>query len=99
MPADDRKPSTDAAGPTALRANPCWCGADDLQPFSETYSVCAACHTLVTRFPFDTDLPRVENDAADFYGRNYWLSHQEKDLGHPGLLTRTRTDLPERGVH
>jgi SAM-dependent methyltransferase len=100
MPADDRKPSSDAQSQTVvLRDNPCWCGASELRPFSETYAQCGACHTLVTRHPFPHDLPFVEDDARDFYGKDYWFSHQEGDLGQPGILKRTRTDLPERGVH
>jgi 2-polyprenyl-3-methyl-5-hydroxy-6-metoxy-1,4-benzoquinol methylase len=100
MPADDRKPSSDAQSPAVvLRDNPCWCGASDLRPFSNTYALCGTCHTLVTRYPFPHDLSLVEDDALDFYGKDYWFSHQEGDLGQPGILKRTRTDLPERGVH
>ena len=95
MPVDDREPA--AAGP--LRDNACWCGADDLRPFSATYSVCGSCQTLITRFPYTATQFLVQNDTQDFYGRDYWFSHQETDLEQPGILTRSRTDLAERAIH
>jgi SAM-dependent methyltransferase len=99
MPVGDRKPAGRASTELPLRDNPCWCGADDLRTFSPHYSLCGTCHTLVTRHPYTSELFRVEDDDRDFYGRDYWFSHQEADLGQPGILSRARTDLPERAVH
>jgi len=41
----------------------------------------------------------VRHDEKDFYGKNYWLSHQKDDLGYPDIYDRARSDLPERCVH
>jgi hypothetical protein len=41
----------------------------------------------------------VVDDAHDFYGKNYWFTHQEGDLGLPNIITRARIDLPERCLY
>jgi 2-polyprenyl-3-methyl-5-hydroxy-6-metoxy-1,4-benzoquinol methylase len=77
----------------------CWCGNDTLSPFCDGYARCDACQTLVSRgmtAPVDT---RVRNDAADFYGRDYWFNHQTQNLGCPDIVARSRADLSERCVH
>jgi 2-polyprenyl-3-methyl-5-hydroxy-6-metoxy-1,4-benzoquinol methylase len=75
----------------------CWCEANRLVRFSEDYKLCKSCHTLVEQktFVFDNC---VNNDDEDFYGKNYWFSHQ-KELGFPDILQRARSDLPERCAH
>ncbi len=45
-----------------------------------------------------TDVTRVRNDKADFYGRDYYGKYVT-DLGYPDLASRARTDLPERCLH
>ncbi len=45
-----------------------------------------------------TDVTRVRDDKADFYGRNYYGKYVT-DLGYPHLASRARTDLPERCLH
>jgi SAM-dependent methyltransferase len=77
----------------------CWCGNDQLLPFSPTYLRCPACETLVVADIPDQELSRVTDDEGDFYGREYWFSHQEDDLGFTNITFRARTDLPERCVH
>jgi len=99
MPVEDREPVGEMSAELQWRDNPCWCGASNLRPFSSTYSRCDACQTLVTRYPYDPTKFHVADDSEDFYGRQYWFSHQETDLAQPGILSRTRTDLPERVVH
>jgi 2-polyprenyl-3-methyl-5-hydroxy-6-metoxy-1,4-benzoquinol methylase len=47
----------------------------------------------------DTDITRVTDETQDLYGREYWFSHMEQDLGHPNILTRARTDLSERCLY
>jgi 2-polyprenyl-3-methyl-5-hydroxy-6-metoxy-1,4-benzoquinol methylase len=77
----------------------CWCGNDALSPFSGDYRRCDACQTLVS-MKFDATYdPRVKNDAADYYGRDYWFDHQTKDLDCPDIVSRSRTDLSERCLH
>jgi 2-polyprenyl-3-methyl-5-hydroxy-6-metoxy-1,4-benzoquinol methylase len=40
-----------------------------------------------------------EVDDKGLYGKSYWFEHQEKDLGFGNILSRTRTDIPERVLH
>jgi 2-polyprenyl-3-methyl-5-hydroxy-6-metoxy-1,4-benzoquinol methylase len=78
----------------------CWCGNTNLSPFSPDYARCDDCQTLVSRAlaagPVDT---RVRNDAADFYGRDYWFGHQTDRLGCPDIVSRSRSDLADRCPH
>jgi 2-polyprenyl-3-methyl-5-hydroxy-6-metoxy-1,4-benzoquinol methylase len=41
----------------------------------------------------------VTDDACDYYGKNYWFDHQTLDLGCPDIVSRSRSDLPERCLH
>lgn len=77
----------------------CWCGNTALISFSPAYVRCLACETLVSAQMPAPDFLHVVNDERDFYGREYWFSHQEKDLGFPNILTRSRVDLFERCLH
>ncbi len=77
----------------------CWCGNGDLAPFSSDYLRCLACETLVAAEMPGPEISRVVDDQRAFYGHEYWLSHQEEDLGYPTIVTRARTDLPERCLH
>ena len=73
----------------------CWCGNSELLPFSPEYFRCAQCETLVRHQMPAPEITRVVEDS-EFYGREYWFSHQESELGCPNILVRTRADLPER---
>lgn len=42
---------------------------------------------------------KVKNDEHDFYGKQYWLNHQNLDLGYPDIHMRSRNDLTERNLH
>ena len=77
----------------------CWCGNSDLEPFSPAYRRCLACGTLVATRAAGPELARVGYDEQGFYGRDYWFTHQEKDLGSASIVSRARTDLPERCLH
>jgi SAM-dependent methyltransferase len=77
----------------------CWCGNRDLAPFSPEYLTCAACGTLVLRDMPAVDVTDVGADEGGLYGREYWFSHQEQDVGFPNITRRAVTDLPERCVH
>jgi SAM-dependent methyltransferase len=74
----------------------CWCGCDKLEDYSIDYRRCQRCGTLVSALVPTGDLTKVLDEDGDLYGREYWLSHQEKDLGQPNIGVRARTDLPER---
>ncbi|MBB3944607.1 2-polyprenyl-3-methyl-5-hydroxy-6-metoxy-1,4-benzoquinol methylase [Rhizobium skierniewicense] len=42
---------------------------------------------------------KVTDDEADFYGKKYWLEHQNKDLGFPNIFQRAKLDLTDRNLH
>jgi 2-polyprenyl-3-methyl-5-hydroxy-6-metoxy-1,4-benzoquinol methylase len=77
----------------------CWCGNEMLSVFSQDYLRCSACETLISTHIPEGDITRVADDAHDFYGREYWFAHQEKDLGFESIVSRARTDLPERCLY
>ncbi len=77
----------------------CWCGAREFRRFGPDYLACTACGTLVSQNGLAPEQLRVVNDDSDFYGKNYWLDHQEVDLSQPGVHTRSRSDLPERNLY
>ncbi len=81
-----------------IRRN-CWCGNTALAPFSTDYRVCAQCGTLVSQVGLDFEQLCVRDDDHDFYGKQYWLSHQVQDLGNPDIFQRARQDMPERCLH
>jgi 2-polyprenyl-3-methyl-5-hydroxy-6-metoxy-1,4-benzoquinol methylase len=77
----------------------CWCGNQDLDDFSVDYKHCRVCETLVFSNPVDVNITKITDDKNNFYGREYWFSHQEDELDQPDIITRTRTDLSERCLH
>lgn len=60
---------------------------------------CSVCETLVSRLTAPMEQPIVGDDETDFYGKQYWLNHQQQDLGHPDIYARSRDDLKERNLH
>jgi 2-polyprenyl-3-methyl-5-hydroxy-6-metoxy-1,4-benzoquinol methylase len=60
---------------------------------------CSACGTLVSTVGLSAEEARVRDDEADYYGKEYWLSHQCQELGLPDIRDRARLDLPERCVY
>lgn len=85
---DERRPSAD-----------CWCGAASFRAFGPNYLECTTCGTLVSQKGLSPEELTVVNDESDFYGKKYWLDHQQSDLDLPGFNTRTRNDLPERNLY
>ena len=81
------------------QASGCWCGNTDLAVFSPRYLKCQACGTLVAAEVPELNFEQVGDDEKYFYGRNYWFSYQEKDLGLTNIDVRARTDLLERCLH
>lgn len=77
----------------------CWCGNSDLTPFNDEYGICEACGTLVALKGLSNEQLQVINDDTDFYGKQYWLSHQSGDLGLPDIYKRVRNDLTERNLY
>src|SRR4051812_34209703 len=90
-------PVPDLPAMTATRS--CWCGHSELLPFSPSYLRCPLCESLVVAVIPATELTRVSDDDRDFYGRDYWFTHQEADLGFTNIKDRARADLPERCLH
>lgn len=77
----------------------CWCGNRDLEPFSLEYVRCPVCETLIfAKLPGPAAI-KVADDEQDFYGRQYWFSHQEQNLGYGNIVSRSRADLPERDLY
>jgi 2-polyprenyl-3-methyl-5-hydroxy-6-metoxy-1,4-benzoquinol methylase len=83
--------------PTTSRS--CWCGNTNLLPFSPEYGLCRVCGTLVTQQGLSDEQLRVTKDDEGFYGKQYWLGHQQHDLGFPDIHARARNDLTERNLH
>src|SRR5262245_33789120 len=82
-------------GPSAL----CWCGSAGLVPFSPAYLKCERCETLVVEQMPGPNIDQVTDEQHDLYGREYWFSHMERDLGVPSIVARARADLSERCLH
>jgi 2-polyprenyl-3-methyl-5-hydroxy-6-metoxy-1,4-benzoquinol methylase len=64
--------------------------------------MCVACGTLVSQASLGPEQVGVGGDddgRGDFYGREYWFSHQREDLGLPDIEDRARLDLPERCLY
>lgn len=80
-------------------ARTCWCKSENLVYFSSEYKVCLDCQTLVSQAGLTNENLLVEDDALDFYGKKYWLSHQQIDLKYPNIFERSVNDLPERCLH
>lgn len=77
----------------------CWCGNDELLPFSPEYLRCDKCETLISMRGLSQEEVIVSDDNVDFYGRKYWESHQTQDFEYPDIYTRSRTDLTERSLY
>jgi len=52
--------------------NKCWCGSSDFIRYSNDYSVCNNCKTLVCNNMFDNNIYNVNSEENDLYGKNYW---------------------------
>ena len=77
----------------------CWCGSTDHHEFSTEYVRCAACGTLISRVGLSDAELKVADDESDFYGKKYWLEHQNQDLGFPNIFQRAKKDLTDRNLH
>jgi 2-polyprenyl-3-methyl-5-hydroxy-6-metoxy-1,4-benzoquinol methylase len=84
-----------AAGPKRC----CWCEDSRLVPFNEDYLACTNCGTLVSQVGLSPEQTQVSSDEQDYYGKEYWFSHQSDDFGLPDIHQRARQDLPERCLH
>lgn len=77
----------------------CWCGNTDLTPFNRDYGECKACGTLVFLKDTPPDQFLVRDDETDYYGKKYWLEHQQDAFGNADIHSRARNDLTERNLH
>lgn len=77
----------------------CWCGNTQLAAFSSEYGECQVCGTLVLLNVMPPEKLMVQDDEQDFYGKQYWLEHQQEDFGYPSIFQRARNDLTERNLH
>lgn len=77
----------------------CWCGDTRFAPFGPDYLECQSCGTLVSQKGLSNAELQVVDDEHDYYGKNYWLDHQQQDFDYPGFEARVRSDLPERNLH
>jgi 2-polyprenyl-3-methyl-5-hydroxy-6-metoxy-1,4-benzoquinol methylase len=77
----------------------CWCGNTDLLPFGPEYGKCPSCGTLVYLKDMLPEQFLVQDDETNFYGKKYWLEHQQDAFGHADIHTRARNDLTERNLH
>lgn len=77
----------------------CWCGNESLRPFSDSYLRCDVCDSLVLKTMPRSDLAHVEADKGELYSEDYYLRHLPDTYGYPDLVSRARTDLPERCLH
>lgn len=77
----------------------CWCGNQSLIEFSPDYFLCPDCGTLVSQKRLDAQENLIHEDAYNFYGENYFTSHQSVDFNYPDIFYRTRSDLSERCLY
>jgi 2-polyprenyl-3-methyl-5-hydroxy-6-metoxy-1,4-benzoquinol methylase len=77
----------------------CWCGNEKLETFSNDYSLCRSCGTLVSQVGLVSASYQVNNDEAGFYGKTYWFDHQREKLKLPDIHERARRDLTDRCLH
>ncbi len=77
----------------------CWCGNTELALFSSEYARCQKCGTLVSQKVLPENQFTVSDDETDFYGKQYWLKHQDQDFGFPDIYKRSRNDMIERNLH
>lgn len=77
----------------------CWCGNTDLRPFGPEYGECRACGSLVYLKKIPPEQSLVRDDETDFYGKRYWLEHQQDAFGYADIHARARNDLTERNLH
>jgi len=71
----------------------CWCGNSNLVPFSEDYSLCEDCYTLVLRYESRQELADIERRKS-FYGKSYWYEYQY-GMGLPDIEQRARNDFSD----
>lgn len=86
-------------GDAVSSVSACWCGNSELDAYSPDYLRCRRCQTLVRRTRPARGTAKVSDVPGEFYGRDYWFSYQERELGCPNIVVRARTDLSERCLH
>jgi 2-polyprenyl-3-methyl-5-hydroxy-6-metoxy-1,4-benzoquinol methylase len=82
-----------------IHISQCWCGSKDLVGFSDHYSRCKDCNTLVCNSRMPEECFRSGDDAERFYGKDYWLKYLKEEYGMPDINERSRNDLSERCIY
>ena len=77
----------------------CCCGNAKLFTFNIDYGECKNCGTLVFLGEAPDNKISDLNDDNAYYGKQYWLNHQRKNLNLPDIFQRSRSDLTERNIH
>lgn len=77
----------------------CWCGSIENNAFGPEYLECTSCGTLFSQGAISVVELQVNDDEHDFYGKRYWLQHQQDELHLPDIHARARDDLTERNLH
>ncbi len=77
----------------------CWCGNKKFHPFNTQYGKCQVCGTLMYLKDTPPEQFLVKDDETDYYGKKYWLEHQQDAFGYPEIYTRARNDLTDRNLH
>lgn len=77
----------------------CWCGNNSLVPFGPEYGQCRDCGTLVYLNDIPDDQFLVTNDECGYYGKRYWLEHQQHAFGYGDIHGRARSDITERNLY
>jgi 2-polyprenyl-3-methyl-5-hydroxy-6-metoxy-1,4-benzoquinol methylase len=79
--------------------NICWCGNHNLEKYSDTYSTCTICNTLVSNFDIDDNIYQVNNEEEDLYGKNYWIEDMTKRANVNDIDQMVDLYLKERAIY
>lgn len=77
----------------------CWCGCTDLIKYSEFYSVCTNCHTLVSNVELTNDIYKIKDEEHDLYGKSYWEENMVKLSGLNSMEDIIDNYLKDRAVY
>lgn len=57
----------------------CWCGNQEFSDYSQDYSLCPCCKTLVSKEEYQEKIYLVSDEKQDLYGKNYWEQLMTKE--------------------
>jgi 2-polyprenyl-3-methyl-5-hydroxy-6-metoxy-1,4-benzoquinol methylase len=82
-----------------ITVNQCWCGSKDLSDFSDHYSRCKECNTLVCKTRLPEEFYKVGDDSENFYGEKYWTRFLPEEYGYQDIIQLSRAYLSERCIY